>query len=61
MRCLRQLVLVTVVVALAAATGMGQPNFQVGNFDVYKYSTDGTPVPDVDKAFHGDIGSNSCW
>jgi len=59
MRYVRACVLVVGVVVLAAATAAGQ--YQVGNFDVYKYSTDGTPIPDVDKAFHGDTGSNSCW
>jgi len=58
---LRQFVLAMGVIALAAVTATGQMNYQVGNFDVYKYSTDGSPIPDVDKATHGHIGTNSCW
>ena len=48
---------------LVAAPAIAQPppNYLVGSFDVYAYSTDGTPIPDVDKNFHGDLGSNSCW
>ncbi len=34
-------------------------NYQVGNFDVYKYSTTGEPIPDVDKPLHGHV--NTCW
>lgn len=49
---------------LVATPAIAQPppNYLVGNFDVYKYSTDGTPIPDVDKNnFPGHLGSNSCW
>ena len=30
-------------------------------YDVYKYSQDGTTVPDVDKGFHGHVGMPTCW
>ncbi len=53
-------ILATVLVA-APAIAQPPPNYQVGNFDVYAYSTDGTPIPDVDKNFHGHLGTNSCW
>jgi len=45
---------VWVVAALTAAS------FAVGP-DVMKQSTDGTPVPDVNKPVPGDPADNSCW
>lgn len=35
--------------------------YNPANFDVYKYSQDGTPVPDVDKLAHGHVGLPTCW
>jgi hypothetical protein len=45
--------------ALQAAPAALAQNYQVGNFDVYKYSTNGEPIPDVDKPLHGHL--NTCW
>ena len=52
--------MILAVVLLTAPMALAQPaNYQVNNFDVYKYSTDGSPIPDVDKPLHGHL--NTCW
>ena len=55
------------LIAALSAPVFAQVNYAVGNFDVYKYSQDGTLVPDVDKPDRdGDLiwpdpGDMSCW
>jgi|GEM_PF-1659793 len=51
-------------VLLVAVSAVAQPapqNYAVGNFDVYKYSQDGTLVPDVDKNAGSPQPDMSCW
>ena len=55
------------LVAVLSAPVFAQVNYAVGNFDVYKYSQDGTLVPDVDKPDRDgdliwpDLNDMSCW
>lgn len=57
----RRMVLAVVALLLWTGVAFGQ-SYDPDNFDVYKYSLDGTPVPDVDKLAHGGGSTvNTCW
>jgi len=54
--------LLSVALVLWAGTTFVQgQNYDPDNFDVYKYSTDGTIIPDVDAITHGHVGQFTCW